>query len=151
MDLLSNLAIPDITSAQLAPVKPDFNAGRAERLVNSPPRLSILRGVAQEYGSRWWTRLYRRLWLHARSLNPIFRSAEHALTIGFRQRPGPTALKVALKKHIFAVMTRELLAPPQFASTASAAQSQILATRRRSALPITDRELKLMATAAIMG
>jgi hypothetical protein len=34
---------------------------------------------------------------------------------------------------------------------ASAAQSQILATRRRSALPITDTELKLMAAAAIMG
>lgn len=32
-----------------------------------------------------------------------------------------------------------------------AAQSQILATRRRSALPITDTELKLMAAAAIMG
>jgi len=69
MDLLSDLAIPDITSAQLAPVKPDLNAGRAQRLANSPPRLSILCGVAQEYGSRWWTRLYRRLGLHARSLN----------------------------------------------------------------------------------
>jgi hypothetical protein len=48
MDLLSDLAIPDITSAQLAPVKPDLNAGRAERLANSPPRLSILCGVAQD-------------------------------------------------------------------------------------------------------
>jgi hypothetical protein len=34
MDLLSDLAIPDITSAQLAPVKPDLDAGRAERLGN---------------------------------------------------------------------------------------------------------------------
>jgi hypothetical protein len=34
---------------------------------------------------------------------------------------------------------------------ASASQSQILATRRRSALPITDTELKLMAAAATMG
>lgn len=61
----------DITSAQLAPVKPDLNAGRAKRLANSPPRLSILCGVAQEYGSGWWTRLYRRPRLHARSLNSV--------------------------------------------------------------------------------
>jgi hypothetical protein len=57
MDLLSDLAIPDITSAQLAPVKPDLNAGRAERLANSPTRFSILCGIAQEYGSGGW--LYR--------------------------------------------------------------------------------------------
>jgi hypothetical protein len=41
--------------------------------------------------------------------------------------------------------------PVQIRPNASAAQSQILAARSRSALPITDTELKLMAAAAIMG
>jgi hypothetical protein len=52
VDLLPNLAVPDISASQLALVEPDFDASGTQSLTNPLGRLSILRGVTQKYRVR---------------------------------------------------------------------------------------------------
>jgi hypothetical protein len=49
MDLLADLVIPDIPAAQLALVEPHLDPGSPQRLADTPRRLGILRGIAQEH------------------------------------------------------------------------------------------------------
>jgi hypothetical protein len=53
LDLLSDLPIPSVATAQFALVEPNLDAGRPKRRTNAPSSLRILRSVAQEYCARW--------------------------------------------------------------------------------------------------
>ena len=50
VDLLADLPVPSISAAQLLAVEPGLDAGSPQRIADTPSRLHILRGVAQEYG-----------------------------------------------------------------------------------------------------
>jgi hypothetical protein len=49
VDLVADLLIPRVTTAQLALIEKDLDTGRTQRLANLLSRLRILRGVAQKY------------------------------------------------------------------------------------------------------
>jgi hypothetical protein len=49
VDLLANLAIPNIASPQLALIEPDLYAGCTQCIANLLRRFGILRGIAQEH------------------------------------------------------------------------------------------------------
>jgi len=53
VDPAPDLLIPHVPAPQLALIEKDLNPGRTQGLANLLGRLSIVRGVAQEYRVRW--------------------------------------------------------------------------------------------------